>query len=281
MGAMDKHRLPIFFMHVPKCGGSSLATLLRRQFRPHDICPVPADGEWPTAVSANRSYALYCGHFSMDFLERWNGCGTKLLMLRQPLARVVSLYDYWRSYRWEYIRENLPAHNGPVLAKSLAFSDFLRHPQVAPNIYDAAAAQLLGRRAHLITEDPSAATREAITALQRFDWIGMAEDFADSVARLAVQLGMPLPDVMPRENASGPGTPSLPQFEPVTRTEPTENDRRRILEGNRIDIAVYEAACRLVSLPATTQATEHSRSSSPATRARRYFEHAGGGCANR
>jgi hypothetical protein len=279
MGAIDKRRLPIFFMHVPKCGGSTLATLLRRHFRPAEICPVPADGAWPAEAAPGLRYALYCGHFSMDFIDRWHGRGTKLLMLRHPLARVVSLYDYWRSYRWEYIRENLPAHNGPVLAKSLAFSDFLDHPHATANIYNACAAQLLGRRAHLITEDPPAATREAIAALQRFDWIGTAEDFSDSVARLTRQLGMRRPRVMPRENASGPGRPSFPYFEPVDKTLPSDADRRRILEGNRIDLAVYEAACGLAGLP--LRRAEHGGREVTGSATGRYLEDAADGCVAR
>ena len=56
------------------------------------------------------------------------------------------LYDFWRSFTWEHIRTDIPPINGPAVAKSCSFGEFLRKPDVLPrwDIANRASRQILG-----------------------------------------------------------------------------------------------------------------------------------------
>jgi hypothetical protein len=84
--------------------------------------------------------------------------------------------------------------------------------------------------------------REAVAALQIFDWIGLVESFDASIARLGELLQIPVPPTLPRENTTAELSGSNSAFEPVEKTQAGEDERRRILALNKVDLAVYESA---------------------------------------
>jgi hypothetical protein len=90
------------------------------------------------------------GHFDIDFAQSIQQDGVYLTMLRDPIMRLISLYDFWRSYTWDFIRTNLPPlpTNGPAVAKSCTFLEFLgtNNEFSKTHISNPAARQLLGHR---------------------------------------------------------------------------------------------------------------------------------------
>ncbi len=246
---------PVFFLHVPKSAGTSVLTILRSSFAENEICPQPPDGawtvQWATSVGG---YQLYSGHFDAGFLEAIGTEGTKLTMLRHPVARIISIYDFWRSYRWEHIRATLPDENGPAIAKQSNLSEFLATTSnfVRPNIYNATARQLLGaQRFEALWPDEDELIAEATRALATYTWVGVTESFDQSIAALCDLLERAAPTSLPVENPTYVKSASNPSLEPVEKTEPTERERRSILEGNRIDMALYlEGQRRLAHGPA-------------------------------
>lgn len=244
---MERARLPLLFMHIPKCAGTSAFSLLRAAFDESEICPLPGDGTWSWQPDDVRGYKLICAHFSGDFLEAMGDRGTRLIMLRQPVNRVVSLYDFWRSHRWDYIRSTFPPgpYNGPTIAKSMSFSEFLESEYAAENIYNGAARQLLGRRFDSLTPDDDSAAASCRRALRDFAWIGIAERFESSISTLCRLLGLPAPVSVPRENSTYELGAAHPICEPVEKTVPSGEQRRRIEDGNRLDMAMYQEGLQI------------------------------------
>ena len=239
-------RGPIYFMAVEKCAGNSIVAILRSGIEAHEMCPPPLDGTWAWQPDDVRGYRLYCGHFTTDFIKGMGPGGVTLTMLRHPLGRAVSLYDFWRSYRWDFIRTSLPPINGPAVAKSLTLSEFVDTSTISlDSIYNTAASQLLGRRFRELMKDEDAAIAEAIKALREFDWVGITELFEPSVAMLCELLDLPVPTSIPRDNSTY-DTSDDPTREPVEKTVPSDDDRRRILENNRVDLAIYQEARRIL-----------------------------------
>lgn len=237
-------------MHVPKCAGTSVVSLLTDAFRADQICPTPPQGTWCWRAADVPGYQLYWGHFNADFLEEMGPGGTRLIMLRHHLSRVVSLYDYWRSHRWEHIRSALPPHpfNGPAVAKSGNLSDFLSSDVafVIEHVYNPAARQLLGHRFNELWPDQDAIASEALQALRRFAWVGITESFEPSIASLCRMLGSSAPKSMAVVNSLDARSPDDPVFEPIEKTQPTEEERQRIAEGNRIDSAIYDEGRKIL-----------------------------------
>jgi hypothetical protein len=237
---------PLLFLHVPKAAGLSVAAVLQEQFADSEVCPRPQDDGWEAQALAG--YRLYCGHFSYDFIEAFEPC-TKLIMLRHPVARVISLYDYWRSYRWEYLRAQpaLDPSDVRVIAKQHAFSDFLDAPGVFPNISNHAARLLLGRAASAIRSDPGTAAQRALDRLRTFDWVGTTESFGLSLVTLCALLERPPLRKLPRANLTYQrSVEESATFERVRKSRPTPAQRRRILELNQVDLALYEAASSML-----------------------------------
>jgi|SRR6516164_9596817 len=244
---MNAQQLPIFLMHVPKCAGFSVIAFLGQAIAPNEICPITIDGKWTWTPAQVPDYKLYAGHFSVDFVRAMGGRGTMLIMLRHPLARAVSLYDYWRSYRWDFINEHFPPYpnNGPAVAKRFALLEFLDQPFAIDNVYNHCSRMLLGNRFDELAPDEDATIAEATAALREFDWVGLVERFDHSIARLGALLELPVPQTLPRENDTAALGVANPAFEPVVPTRPNEAERDKILRLNRIDLAVYEAAAKL------------------------------------
>ncbi|MBV8669713.1 MAG: hypothetical protein JOZ28_10920 [Candidatus Eremiobacteraeota bacterium] len=245
---MNAQQLPIFLMHVPKCAGFSVVAFLGQAIAPREICPNTIDGKWRWEPEQVPDYKLYAGHFSVDFVRAMGGRGTMLTMLRHPLARAVSLYDYWRSYRWDFINANFPPYpnNGPAVAKRFALLEFLDQPFAIDNVYNHCARMLLGSRFDELMPDEDATIAEAALALREFDWIGFVEHFDMSIARLGALLDLPVPSSLPRENDTAALGRANPAFEPVVPTKPSQAEKDKILGLNRIDLAVYDAAQKLV-----------------------------------
>lgn len=238
------HRLPhpIFFMHIPKCAGKSVFSILSRKFDRTQICPQPPYGTWQWTAGEVRGYSLYSGHFSTDFVEEMATGGAKLVIMRHPLSRIVSLYDFWRSYRWDYINSSLPAppFNGPALAKSGSLMNFLETTSEfgVSRIYNTAARQVLGRRFAQLWPNQDAIISESIAALRGFAWVGISELFGPSAALLCELLQQPVLTPEPLEGATR-DVSTDPNREIVSRSKPTALEVERILEGNRVDLALY------------------------------------------
>lgn len=245
---LGRLKAPLLFMHVPKCAGTSVTSFLRTLFHEHEICPAPPHGTWNWRASDVPGYRLYCGHFNADFVDEMSPAGAMLIMLRHPLSRVVSLYDYWRSHRWEYIRTAMPAspYNGPAIAKSGNLSAFLRTEFVHHDVYNPTARQLLGRRYTALWPDEDAIVSHSRQALRRFAWVGIKESFAPSIAFLSSILRVPMPKLLPKWNALADRSAGDAIFEAIEQTKPTDDDCRRILEGNRIDLAIYDEGRRIL-----------------------------------
>ena len=248
---INSNRLPVFLMHVPKCAGTSVYFYLLPSFKPSEICPFPDHGVWSWRAADVPGFKLYCGHFTADFLNAMGSGGTRLLVVRHPLDRVISLFDFWRSYRWPYIRSSLSSltDNGPAIAKGGDLLSFLRTDSsfAIEQIYNPTARQLIGKNRYRdLWPDETIIIQESIQALHSFDWIGTAESFEVSLKLLSNLLGLPMPPTIPQKLSTYAIQTDNQPRETVTKTCPSNRDSQRILRGNRVDVEIYTAACQIV-----------------------------------
>jgi hypothetical protein len=180
----------IFFIHVGKTSGTSVASFLRSLYDPVEICPWPSDNIWDAAHAAQaRHYKLIVGHFDIDYVSQIREPGLLLCVLRNPYERIRSLYDYWRSHTWQFIEANFPANpaKGPRFAKQAAFDEFISsgNAYIRQRVWNGATRQLLGNRYLELQKDQERAAREAFEVLKSMPWFGLSEFTEESLRRLA------------------------------------------------------------------------------------------------
>jgi hypothetical protein len=110
-------RPPRCFMHIPKCAGMSFHAALGAALPPNSICPRRMDSSTfcdfqdfdllppltraliavnEDEIRSMREFPVVSGHFSLAALLRITDASSIGTILREPRARVLSLYMYWR-----------------------------------------------------------------------------------------------------------------------------------------------------------------------------------------
>ncbi len=243
----------IGFLHLEKTAGSSLTTFLTGLFHPLQIDPDPnrvlapettrlaeRDGHRP---DAERS--LVWGHYDLATLRGLGPDRFLLTVLREPRARILSLYHYFRANDGDDERRVRLAHE-------LSLLDYLRsgEPDAVNMVDNLYVRRLTGAYAGAdghdpLRTDPDAALAQALDRLEALDFVGLAEDMDATLATLGRMLGFTPPTRAPRANvlAENEANPFLP-FRTIARARVTDEIAVELDRLTRLDRVVYERGRR-------------------------------------
>lgn len=203
---LDLDRPRLVFLHVPKCGGTTLHTVLARHFDPGQICPERFNGLRGRRLEELASYTFFSGHFDLESCQALLGRDTRVVtMLREPRARLVSLYYFLTIHR----PGTEPATASMIsLARSMSAEAFFAHPLVRRHASIRNAMVSLFTQPHWgvrweatesqlqdddpVLTDPMGAVDKALDALESLSGFGLLERFAPSLALISASLGLPL-----------------------------------------------------------------------------------------
>ncbi|HEX2257080.1 MAG TPA: sulfotransferase family 2 domain-containing protein, partial [Afifellaceae bacterium] len=226
----------VVFLHIPKTAGSSvnahfkhhLGSSLSRQA----VGLNAAAGIDRRQIERARRARFVFGHFGWQTLEAVRGDGFAFTVLRDPAARVVSLYRFAR-------RRELPHGSGFEALMAAARADFDKFclsddPEVRPFIDNAQARTLAAgyMPAESCYANGEAILEQARAHLATLDFVGLTERLDEDFAALTVLAGLPPPRAALQRNV-GDGAPASGSLE----------EARAIL-GERIalDQALYDFA---------------------------------------
>ena len=201
------------FLHLEKCAGNALLAWLCGHFHPEQIAPAPYRdlpphlfSRPPSLVDRGR-YPLIWGHYDLPSLRRFGPRRRIFTLLREPRARLVSLYHFWRSVNPEKFDPEISFAVG--LAHRLSFEDFLNHedPLLADSVDNVYVRRLTGLyatggEADPLRADPAAALAQAEAALDGLFFAGISEALDESAVRLAAKLGIAPPAKALRGNVT-------------------------------------------------------------------------------
>jgi hypothetical protein len=219
----------IGYLHVPKAAGTSISEALlraataavRADGSPVSICPAVTDRSlfgtfddfeslapdqqsmvFRGPVEELAEFDVVKGHFDIRSLRAGRGDDDIAVLLREPRARLLSLYTYWRSWT-EAEHASWGNYDASRHAVRLVWSDFLDDRTIAPQIDNVAARLVLGPHPLIpldgfITEaDTARVTEDALEALGGLGFVDVIEHGADCWRRLGEWAGLDL-DVVPR-----------------------------------------------------------------------------------
>jgi hypothetical protein len=176
----------IFFMHIPKTAGSSVHRILELNFAPWKTYSLTYPALQAQRLFARlpreirNGYQLVKGHFPYGFHEHVDTEPTYVSFARHPLARVLSDYNYRCTV--------------PFLPQFKEFSDTgFSFRFYLDNLYIPSLSTLFfAGIGHLRKSDEpmEASFRRAVANLDRFEFVGVSEDFENSIERLAHVIGM-------------------------------------------------------------------------------------------
>ena len=254
---------PIAFLHLEKTAGVSLSTLLTAMFHPGQIDPDPHRTAAPhmvapfagRAMSAIRRHALVYGHYDLPALQRLDAGRVVITMLRDPTARILSLYYFWRSIDLDSVRDAV-SFDAVAMAHRCNLLDFLRCdiPSVRDHIDNVYVRRLTGfygtgSAVDRVTDTPNQALSLALRGLRRIDFVGVTEEMGRSIAALGAYLGFTPPELIPCENAAATNAAARSGvFRRIPHEALTAAHRLHLSQLTQLDDVVYRVARERLAL---------------------------------
>ena len=219
------------FNHFNKTGGTSLVSVFRANLDAADISPTLLDNEIRMMPERFEHYRLITGHLTLPTHMRFSCSRYSMTLLREPVARVVSSYSYWR----KALERNILT----TAAKEMSFADFVHYfidsPLINNNYSHFYAA--VGDDCPGYPPDAAARLAAAKSNLAAFDFVGITEEFPRSVRLLCHELGWRVPDAIPHVNRSGS----------ENLLSEIDSQTLEILQArNQLDSELYRYAARLL-----------------------------------
>jgi len=217
------------FSHIPKTAGMTFRTIVEDQFRDEETCPATLNAQIkaiPPEEFAN--YRLFRGHLAYTNLLELLPSGKRMInvtVLREPIARVISHYEYIR---------RMPGDPFYEAVKDMTLEEFaykLPAGSLKKSLQTYYLAKLL--KFDLSGLPPEEIFELAKQSLDQCAFVGLVERFQDSLYLLSYIFGWnPIINTR-RENAAKSQSP-LDNLPPTTLAALKEN--------SAYDIELYQYA---------------------------------------
>ena len=220
--------LRLLFLHVPKCGGTSMVAALRDQF-PADQVFDTYHVEMDTIETEN--YRFITGHFGYRDVAQLPF--KRVTVIRDPIDRFLSHMYYWKA-RAENGRPNGHFADAVVTRSLEELLDHMEEGNPVPPMdnlltWTFAVSENLWARRTLQDQTPDQVLDIAKQNLLRFDVVGCLEDLPGFQADLERVLGLTVDFEVLNTTKSRPKQDALP--------DTTLHRLRQLLA---LDIALYE-----------------------------------------
>ncbi len=217
----------VYFLHIPKCAGTSIRILMDNAYNSSAIMAPYAGMYYLNDLQDIRSMQakdFYRGHFYWNLPARlpdidWN----IVTILRDPVDRILSKFYYMKQYGF--------------IHKGLSFVDWFEHQMTLADTITMNFLSINGRifrtGADNVRQESLALISDAQANLNKCLAVGLFERIEDSVNLLAWHLGFLAPQILPVNN---------PTHVRISSQEISNSLRIRIEEVLETDMALYYQA---------------------------------------
>ena len=185
-----RERALVIFYHIPKNGGTSVYSLLDKQFPTKDICKYYFYHEIHHGMLQTiRHYRFVRGH--VFYAQLKNLPAKRITFLREPVARVLSEHRFWLKYVQQGIPDQL--YKEHFLPAGDPLDTVTNHQCLFLSSFDP-RCPFIPMKQHL---------KSACYNLKRnFFFVGILEKFEESIAGLYVKMGWQKPTEIPKLNTT-------------------------------------------------------------------------------
>lgn len=222
-------------LHIHKAAGTSFAAFLADHVPADAVCPARRDRELLGAFDAKR-HSVITGHISMPAVRDVAQEVELVTLLREPEARLVSAFHYWKRRAEEFRDKIKPGEGwlGRILVMS--FGEFLAASESSlSRVTDNAMSRILAggrfgqtRATRIAVQGPDLPANEiearALDTLQYASFFGFAEHADAAQAVFGEMKGWPTRTPLHLNAAHEP--PQISSLEQALLTERTTIDRR-------------------------------------------------------
>ncbi len=128
---LEEIKTKVISIHVPKTAGTTFKKVLRQIYDPEEIFfDYPHRGNLRHKMLTNPKpeVKVIHGHFSGNKYDSKFPEFRKIIWLRDPIKRLISLYFFWKS--WQILVESDAENLAPVRESSLTFIEFAEKPEM-------------------------------------------------------------------------------------------------------------------------------------------------------
>lgn len=213
----------LIFIHIPKTAGTSLRRLVRQQYPTERFEPVYShDPAFLASLRERMSTAwILYGHLSFGFHELMGVSARYVTLLRDPVARVLSLYRH-------QLANTRANHHAAV--RAVGDLRTLLERNVIHEFNNHMTRILSGNIGTGFVDDDALLERAIGNIREGFELVGLVERLDDSVAMLARRLNWHNVSPLPHLNAAK--DPHAPV--------PDRSTLRAVEDYNRLDRLLYQ-----------------------------------------
>lgn len=223
-------------LHIPKTAGSTLTSIVDTNFHIDEIFPASTVGRF--SPDELERYKLFRDHFDYNIHRFFKKKPYYMTILRDPIDRAISLYEFWKRSRERNQPDNKPMSGLLQKATLEGLAGFICHPdpQVRSRTSNRQVRQLAIGIGGLSTDPSADFSDDELLAMAKKNlddclFVAITERFQDSVFLLAYVFGWyPIADYQSlRVAAKRSRKEDIPQA-----------DLEAIAQVNHLDIALYE-----------------------------------------
>ncbi len=218
----------MYFCHIPKTAGMTFRTIIEDQFACEDVCPATLNAQLrKLTLEELRRYRLFRGHLGFSNLPALlpNKRVVNITVLREPVARVISHYDYIR---------RMPGDPHYAAVKDMSLEEFaqrLTAGKLGKNIQTYHVAKTTQFNLNQLSVEETLAL--AVESLDEFGFVGLVERFQDSLFLLSYIFGWK-PILNSRRENAAKQKPALAEI--------AESTLEVIRTNSQLDAELYQRA---------------------------------------